>query len=281
MVEISKGADPAKARAYHRRARRAAAATKASSAAPPSAARDPFDTLVRHVRDAKSLPFSRARMLVATLVALLSLAVRRGFLAPEARLSTLARIAQLPARDVAHLAALRGGEEPAEEGRKRMFLSRASRAASVNQSASASGNDTGVRGGAGEPLPAVRRLKRSSGVRSKTPIELPREAFIPHVFPNNEEWRQGKLLQRSDYFHRFKGYHKPQYLWIGCSDARVPADVIMGEDTGQVFVHRNIANQVRRGTLNWRISRGEKDAQVPVAERRGLSLLPALASPTR
>ena len=52
------------------------------------------------------------------------------------------------------------------------------------------------------------------------------------------------VIEQPDFFQEFKKGHAPKILWIGCSDARVPANEIIGEPPGSVFVHRNIANMV-------------------------------------
>ena len=57
-------------------------------------------------------------------------------------------------------------------------------------------------------------------------------------------WRDSKLKGDPNYFNHLSSGHKPSYMWIGCADARVPANEIMGEDAGSVFVVRNVANQV-------------------------------------
>lgn len=67
---------------------------------------------------------------------------------------------------------------------------------------------------------------------------------LADVFIQNEEWRQAKLIDDPNFFDRLKSNHDPKYLWIGCADARVPANQLMGEEAGTVFVHRNIGNQV-------------------------------------
>lgn len=61
---------------------------------------------------------------------------------------------------------------------------------------------------------------------------------------NNKAWVQDKLNLREDYFTRMSENQKPDFLWIGCSDSRVPAEDITGVEPGEIFVHRNIANLV-------------------------------------
>lgn len=59
---------------------------------------------------------------------------------------------------------------------------------------------------------------------------------------NNREWAQRKIAADAGFFRRLEGQQSPEYLWIGCSDSRVPANEIVGLDPGEMFVHRNIAN---------------------------------------
>lgn len=64
------------------------------------------------------------------------------------------------------------------------------------------------------------------------------------IFENNEKWIAEKLSVDPDYFNNLsKGQH-PEFLYIGCSDSRVTAEDLMGVQPGEVFIHRNIANQV-------------------------------------
>ena len=64
------------------------------------------------------------------------------------------------------------------------------------------------------------------------------------IFENNKEWVRSKLATDEHFFEKLARDQKPHFLYIGCSDSRVPANVIMGLDEGEVFVHRNIANLV-------------------------------------
>ncbi len=64
------------------------------------------------------------------------------------------------------------------------------------------------------------------------------------IFENNKAWVQSKLANDEHFFSKLASDQKPHFLYIGCSDSRVPANVIMGLDEGEVFVHRNIANLV-------------------------------------
>jgi carbonic anhydrase len=67
---------------------------------------------------------------------------------------------------------------------------------------------------------------------------------LDKVFRQNEIWRREMSTEDPLFFEKLGSGHKPRYLWIGCADARVPANEIMGEGTGAVFVHRNVGNQV-------------------------------------
>jgi carbonic anhydrase len=59
---------------------------------------------------------------------------------------------------------------------------------------------------------------------------------------NNRAWAEGMIAADPGFFTRLLGQQAPEYLWIGCSDSRVPANEIVGLDPGEMFVHRNIAN---------------------------------------
>ena len=66
----------------------------------------------------------------------------------------------------------------------------------------------------------------------------------------NKAWAQEKTLLDPNYFNRLSHIQTPDFLWIGCSDSRVPANEITGTEPGEVFVHRNIANMVVHTDLN-------------------------------
>lgn len=66
----------------------------------------------------------------------------------------------------------------------------------------------------------------------------------------NKAWSEEKLQVDKDFFTRLAHQQRPKFLWIGCSDSRVPANEITGTDPGEVFVHRNIANMVVHTDLN-------------------------------
>jgi len=70
------------------------------------------------------------------------------------------------------------------------------------------------------------------------------------VFENNRLWVADKKASDRDFFTRLSKEQQPDYLYIGCSDSRVPAEIFMGAEPGEVFVHRNIANQVALSDQN-------------------------------
>lgn len=66
----------------------------------------------------------------------------------------------------------------------------------------------------------------------------------------NRAWAQEKLQYDASYFSRHAKVQTPEFLWIGCSDSRVPANEVTGTEPGEIFVHRNIANVVVHTDLN-------------------------------
>ena len=73
---------------------------------------------------------------------------------------------------------------------------------------------------------------------------------LTHLLESNRAWAAAVKAQDPDFFARLAQQQAPQYLWIGCSDSRVPANQITGLAPGEVFVHRNIANMVVHTDLN-------------------------------
>lgn len=67
---------------------------------------------------------------------------------------------------------------------------------------------------------------------------------LKDIFQNNEKWIAQKLAVEADYFKNLAKGQSPEYLYIGCSDSRVTAEDLMGVNPGEVFIHRNIANQI-------------------------------------
>ncbi len=66
--------------------------------------------------------------------------------------------------------------------------------------------------------------------------------MLDHLKANNRAWANRMLAADAGFFRRLERQQSPEYLWIGCSDSRVPANEIVGLDPGELFVHRNVAN---------------------------------------
>jgi len=73
---------------------------------------------------------------------------------------------------------------------------------------------------------------------------------LKHLFENNRAWAARVTSIRPDFFQQLAGQQNPAYLWIGCSDSRVPANEIVDLLPGELFVHRNVANVVVHTDLN-------------------------------
>jgi carbonic anhydrase len=73
---------------------------------------------------------------------------------------------------------------------------------------------------------------------------------LKHLFENNRAWAEKMVAQEPGFFDKLSHLQNPEYLWIGCSDSRVPANQITGLAPGEVFVHRNVANVVVHTDLN-------------------------------
>ncbi len=73
---------------------------------------------------------------------------------------------------------------------------------------------------------------------------------LEQLFSNNRAWAQTMVAKDADFFKRLVSQQAPEYLWIGCSDSRVPANDIVNLLPGELFVHRNVANVVVHTDLN-------------------------------
>lgn len=73
---------------------------------------------------------------------------------------------------------------------------------------------------------------------------------IEKLLLENKAWASEKVMEDPEYFHRLADLQTPEFLWIGCSDSRVPANEITGTAPGEIFVQRNIANMVIHTDLN-------------------------------
>lgn len=73
---------------------------------------------------------------------------------------------------------------------------------------------------------------------------------VSRLFKNNQAWSANIAAQDPSFFESLSQIQTPEFLWIGCSDSRVPANEITGLKPGEIFVHRNVANVVAHGDLN-------------------------------
>jgi carbonic anhydrase len=73
---------------------------------------------------------------------------------------------------------------------------------------------------------------------------------LQHLFESNRAWAERLSSQDPEFFPRLSRLQRPEYLWIGCADSRVPANEIVGLLPGELFVHRNVANMVVHTDLN-------------------------------
>jgi carbonic anhydrase len=73
---------------------------------------------------------------------------------------------------------------------------------------------------------------------------------LNHLFENNRKWAASQIENDAEFFKKLAQQQQPEYLWIGCSDSRVPATQIVDLAPGEIFVHRNVANLVVKNDLN-------------------------------
>lgn len=73
---------------------------------------------------------------------------------------------------------------------------------------------------------------------------------LQKLLDNNRNWADQMVRRDPEFFKRLENLQKPEFLWIGCSDSRVPANEILGMLPGEVFVHRNVANVVAHSDIN-------------------------------
>src|SRR5665647_3878658 len=85
----------------------------------------------------------------------------------------------------------------------------------------------------------------------KVPLRLiPMTTSLQELFAHNRAWAARMAAERPGFFTSLVQQQNPKYMWIGCSDSRVPANQITGLEPGEVFVHRNVANVVVHSDLN-------------------------------
>lgn len=75
-------------------------------------------------------------------------------------------------------------------------------------------------------------------------------SLVELLFENNKAWARRIVTAEPDFFNKLSAQQSPQFLWVGCSDSRVPANEIVGLLPGELFVHRNVANLVVHTDLN-------------------------------
>jgi carbonic anhydrase len=83
---------------------------------------------------------------------------------------------------------------------------------------------------------------RPKAILQRTTAGTMGRPMLDHLKANNRAWSKRKISADPDFFKRLERQQAPEYLWIGCSDSRVPANEIVGLDPGELFVHRNVAN---------------------------------------
>jgi carbonic anhydrase len=74
--------------------------------------------------------------------------------------------------------------------------------------------------------------------------------MLNDLLTRNLDWSTRRQAEEPEYFTRLAAQQAPEFFWIGCSDSRVPANVVAGLDPGEVFVHRNVANIVHSADMN-------------------------------
>ena len=82
------------------------------------------------------------------------------------------------------------------------------------------------------------------------PFSEPDVRKLPQLFEQNRAWALEMTTREPDFFTKLSGQQTPRFVWIGCSDSRVPANEIVGLAPGELFVHRNVANVVVHTDLN-------------------------------
>ena len=93
-------------------------------------------------------------------------------------------------------------------------------------------------------------MKRARSTMAAQDISKYLRVTHDRVFERNREWAAQKTKHDPEFFAKLSSGQAPEYLWIGCSDSRIPAEQITGLEPGEAFVHRNIANMVCNTDLN-------------------------------
>lgn len=101
-------------------------------------------------------------------------------------------------------------------------------------------------------IPQAPKPSKSGDWRTMAEEDITRYLKQSHdrVFENNRAWAEEKKAKDPEFFAKLAAGQTPEYLWIGCSDSRIPAEQITGLEPGEAFIHRNIANLVCNVDLN-------------------------------
>src|SRR6185437_12787056 len=99
------------------------------------------------------------------------------------------------------------------------------------------------------PLSRMRAATRTS-IHSTHPAKIVVMTAIEQLLENNRRWSERIAEDDATFFTRLAEQQSPKFLWIGCSDSRVSANVIVDLAPGEVFVHRNVANLVSHTDMN-------------------------------
>ena len=99
-------------------------------------------------------------------------------------------------------------------------------------------------------LPGHRRISFPAVPHRPQPASRTTVHSLTELFESNRAWAARITAQQPDFFERLALQQTPEFLWIGCSDSRVPANEIVGRLPGELFVHRNVANVVVHTDLN-------------------------------
>lgn len=91
-------------------------------------------------------------------------------------------------------------------------------------------------------------MTQPEAARSANPSPL--SPVVKELFDHNLSWSRGQTAQNPAFFSELAKQQTPRFLWVGCSDSRVPANEIIGLEPGDVFVHRNISNMIHSSDMN-------------------------------
>ncbi|KAL6819077.1 carbonic anhydrase [Trichoderma camerunense] len=114
-----------------------------------------------------------------------------------------------------------------------------------------SSSSTGASGSGSGSIPNAKIPARLPGMAENDhDVERYLRENHQRLFENNKQWADQRLKEDPEFFTNLAAGQSPEYLWIGCSDSRIPAEAITGLQAGEAFVHRNIANLVISTDLN-------------------------------